>query len=71
MDCPRINPLELCSRKLWQLVSSADGADTRPDNLGPADLSADDLAAAVAELARRRHYLEELRELGKLESPGH
>lgn len=62
MDCSPINPLELCSRKLWQLVSGTDGADPSPD----------DLAAAVAELERRRHYLEELRVLGKLESPqGH
>ena len=67
MDCPRINPPELCSRKLWQLVSGADGAET-----GPGELSPDDLAAAVAELARRRRYLEELRGLGKLENPpGH
>jgi len=53
------NPRELCSRKLWQLVSAADGDDT----------SAADLAEAVAELAQRRRYLEQLRELGKLEEP--
>ena len=54
-----INPRELCSRKLWQLVSAADGGNT----------SAAELAEAVAELAERRHYLEQLRELGKLGEP--
>ena len=47
---------ELCSRKLWQLVNT------------PAETNINDseLAAAINELATRRHYLEELQEIGKL-----
>lgn len=45
---------EFCSRKLWDLVNS------RQEGFTDADL-----AEAVAELAQRRHYLEQLRELGQ------
>ena len=41
---------ELCSRKLWQLVSDFDR-----EPIGEADLE-----AAIAELESRRHYLAEL-----------
>ncbi len=47
---------ELCSRKLWQLVN------TRTDGA----VSDTEVKQAVAELAARRHYLEELKQLGKL-----
>jgi hypothetical protein len=50
------NASELCSRKLWQLVS----ADDRRA------ISAAELREAVAELASRRHYLAELQQMGKL-----
>ena len=57
MESVNFNPEELCSRKLWQLVS------------GPAssEISDTELSRAIAELARRRRYLEELEEMGKLE----
>lgn len=48
------NPHELCSRKLWQLVTTS------------ADISSNDLQNALSELAARRHYLEELKRIGKL-----
>lgn len=50
------DPRELCSRKLWQLVNAP--ATTRMDDA--------ELSRAIAELERRRHYLQELAELGKL-----
>ena len=47
----------LCSRKLWELVT------TNPEeSVGEAQLR-----EAVAELELRRHYLSELQQLGKLE----
>jgi hypothetical protein len=50
-----INPRELCSRKLYQLVTE------------PGDkVSKAELEEVVAELAERRRYLAELRKLGKL-----
>lgn len=52
----RFNPSELCSRKLWQLVSS------KPHR----EISEAELHEAVAELATRRHYLSELKKIGKL-----
>lgn len=55
MNTIEINASELCSRKLWQLVSGADDI-----------ISDQELSEAIAELARRRHYLEELTEIGKL-----
>jgi hypothetical protein len=51
------NPRELCSRKLWQLVS----AETE-EQVGERQLR-----EAVAELATRRHYLEQLQRIGVLE----
>lgn len=59
MESVDFNPAELCSRKLWQLVSDPE----------PGDISDRELSEAIAELARRRHYLEELEEMGKLEAP--
>ena len=56
MNTVKFNPQELCSRKLWQLVNM-------PDKVSISD---HELSEAVAELARRRHYLEELQEIGKL-----
>ncbi|QFU75048.1 hypothetical protein EY643_04960 [Halioglobus maricola] len=56
-----INPSELCSRKLWQLVNNEQG-----NTIGDADL-----ARVVTELAERRHYLAELVEIGKLGDTSH
>ena len=53
---PTIKAKELCSRKLWQIVSAED-AGHHPDLL----------QAALRELEVRRHYLTELVQLGKLE----
>lgn len=50
-------PQELCSRKLWQIVT---------DDGGKA-CAKSELRAAVNELAARRHYLAELAELGQLD----
>jgi len=50
MTTHRIKPRELSSRKLWQL------AETRSEE----PISAEDLAAVIAELARRRQDLERL-----------
>jgi len=57
MNTPRINVQELSSRKLWQLaeIRSAD------------DISADELSEIIAELAKRCHHQDQLRELDKLE----
>ncbi len=57
MDTIRFNPQELSSRKLWQLVNPEDDQQINDDELNE----------AVAELARRRHYLEQLQEIGALE----
>jgi hypothetical protein len=51
MNSTRINPRELSSRKLWQL------AETRTEK----QISAEELAAVITELARRRQDLERLR----------
>ena len=53
------NASELCSRKLWQLVTT----ETTEQ------VSEDQLREAVAELAERRYYLTELQRLGKLDNP--
>ena len=50
---------ELCSRKLWQLVSDYDD-----EPIGKAELE-----AAIAELEARRHYLAELAGLRQPNSP--
>jgi hypothetical protein len=57
MNALKFNPRELCSRKLWQLVS------TETDE----QVSERELREAVAELAKRRHYLEQLQQIGKLD----
>ena len=44
---------EFCSTKLWELVRHTPEAAT-----------AEDVQAAIAELAQRRHYLKELEKLG-------
>jgi len=50
------DPQALCSRKLWDIINQ----DTSRT------LAQSDLQAAIEELQQRRHYLEELTELGKL-----
>lgn len=57
METIRFNPQEFSSRKLWQLVKT----DT------DRQISDDELTEAIAELARRRHYLEQLQEIGALD----
>lgn len=57
METIRFNPQEFSSRKLWQLVKT----DTERR------INDEELHEAVAELARRRHYLEQLQEIGALE----
>jgi hypothetical protein len=52
---------ELCSRKLWQLVNGGNEGD----------VSESQLAQAVEELAKRRHYLAELSRAGKLATIDH
>ena len=51
------NAQELCSRKLWQLVNTTSNKE----------VSKQELQEAIAELARRRHYLAQLHETGILE----
>ncbi len=57
MNTSRINAQELSSRKLWQL------AETRSHE----EISADELSEVIAELAKRCHDQDQLRELDKLE----
>ena len=47
---------ELCSRKLWQIISS-------PEEQSVAE---DELRQAIRELTARKHYLAELARMGKL-----
>ena len=56
MTVNRFNPQELCSRKLWELVS----AEQQQRDINEAELR-----EAVNELAERSHYLAELTEIGK------
>jgi hypothetical protein len=58
MNTTGINAQELSSRKLWQL------AQARTEN----EISDQELSEVIAELAKRRHSLEKLQELGKLGS---
>ncbi len=62
METTRFKASELCSRKLWQLVTTRESGEVN-------DI---ELRAAINELATRRRYLAELREIGKLKehSPG-
>ncbi len=64
MQHERINALELSSRRLWQLVSN----DAKLQSI-TTKLSEEELNDAVRELARRRHYLQQLEEMGKLQAP--
>ena len=57
METIRFNPQEFSSRKLWQLVKT----DVERK------INDEELHEAIAELARRRHYLEQLQEIGALE----
>ncbi len=61
VDSKEFNASELCSRKLWQIVSDKDEEAT----------SDQALQAAIEELATRRHYLAELSRMGKLGSLNH
>ena len=56
MDRLRFNARELCSRKLWQMVTTPTAKE----------IDDDELAEAIDELATRRHYLSQLQEIGKL-----
>ncbi|MEE4145815.1 MAG: hypothetical protein V2I26_13500 [Halieaceae bacterium] len=56
MNTQKFDPRELCSRKLWQLVS------TETDE----QVSERELREAIAELANRRHYLEQLQQIGAI-----
>ena len=48
------NAQDLCSRKLWEIITHAE----------PEEASTEQLKAAVDELAVRRHYLNELQQAG-------
>ena len=56
IDSNTFDPTELCSRKLWQLVNQEQSSDCNER----------ELREAIDELAHRRHYLQELQEIGKL-----
>lgn len=56
MNTNKFDARELCSRKLWQMVNN--------DSLQ--EINSNELSEAVEELAKRRHYLEKLQEIGKL-----
>jgi len=62
MNTLKFNPSELCSRKLWQLVTTE-----TEQQVGERELK-----EAIAELATRRHYLEQLQQIGAIKgnSPG-
>lgn len=49
-----IDMQEFCSSKLWEMICEEERTEPQ------------DLAAAIEELAKRRHYLTELEQLGKL-----
>jgi hypothetical protein len=56
MNTSRINAQELSSRKLWQLAETST----------PDEISADELAEVIAELAKRCHDLDQLRHIDQL-----
>lgn len=58
MNTQRINPQELCSRKLWQLA----------DNPCRDEISSDELSEVIAELAKRCHDLNKLQEIDQLKN---
>ncbi len=55
-DLNHFDPRELCSRKLWELVSLRT----------PEQITESQKREAISELATRRDYLSELERLGKL-----
>jgi hypothetical protein len=58
MQTTEFNARELCSRKLWQLVSTP----------GKGIIGETERQQAVAELAARRHYLAELARIGRVKA---
>ena len=54
-EAQTFNMHEFSSRKLWEMVSTEEQ-----------EASPEELLAAVRELAHRRHYLNELEQIGKL-----
>lgn len=58
MNTQEFNARELCSRKLWQLASAGTSSE----------ITDHELTDVIEELAKRRRYLEELQEIGKLEA---
>ncbi len=58
-EANQFKPEELCSSKLWEIVRAR----------AAGDCCRAELEAAVAELARRRHYLAELAELDAAPRP--
>ena len=57
MNTSRINAQALSSRKLWQLAAARYSTE----------MSAEELSEVIAELAKRCHDQDQLRELNKLE----
>lgn len=55
------DPSELCSRKLWDMIRERKEGDGSPEAL----------QAALKELAERRHYLNQLEDLGVFDSRRH
>tara|TARA_B110000444_G_scaffold259326_1_gene302709 strand:- start:9 stop:191 length:183 start_codon:yes stop_codon:yes gene_type:complete len=55
-ESQNFNAKELCSRKLWEIVTNTELEMT----------SSDELKDSLNELALRRHYLKELEQLGLL-----
>ncbi|MFT4517787.1 MAG: hypothetical protein ACI9JM_000164 [Halioglobus sp.] len=60
MNTQKFKAEELCSRKLWQLVHTAPGEE----------ITDTDLSLAIAELVKRRHYLQDLQDIENLEDFG-
>jgi uncharacterized protein YaaN involved in tellurite resistance len=58
MNIPRINACELSSRKLWQLAETASSEE----------ISAEEMAEVIAELAKRCHDLDQLRQIDQLKA---
>jgi phage gp16-like protein len=56
MNTQKINAQELSSRKLWQLAEAH----------ASKEISADDLTAVIAELAKRCHDMEKLQQIDQL-----
>jgi hypothetical protein len=56
MNTLNFDPRELCSRKLWQLINAENEEQ----------VSERELQEAIAELASRRHYLEQLQQIGAI-----